>query len=89
MPSWMLLPAVVHFAAVLGPPTSVIDSVLQIARSQHGPAIARVLVYAVSTITIDDNGKLQAHLDIPEDCTPEMLALLRTECAELLPVSTD
>lgn len=84
----MLLPAVVHFATGLGPPTSVIDSVLQIARAEHGPAIARVVMYAVSTITIDEDGTLRANLTLPDDCTPELLSLLRTECAELLPVST-
>jgi hypothetical protein len=68
---------------------SVIDNVLQIARSQHGPAIARVLIYAVSTVTLDEDGTLRANLTLPDDCTPEMLRLLRTECADLLPVPAD
>jgi hypothetical protein len=90
MPLWMLIPVVTHFATGMGSMISVIDNVLEIVRSQHGPAIttARVLVYAVSTVTIDEDGTLRANLTLPDDCTPEMLKLLRTECAELLPVST-
>jgi hypothetical protein len=88
VPPWMMLPLLAHLATRMGIMISVIDNVLEIARSQHGPAIARVLIYAVSTVTIDDDGTLRANLTLPDDCTPEMLKLLRTECAELLPVST-
>jgi hypothetical protein len=67
---------------------SVIDNVLEIARAQHGPTVARVLVYAVSTVTVDQDGTLRANLTLPDDCTPETLKLLQTECGDLFPVPT-
>jgi hypothetical protein len=64
---------------------SVIDNILELIRSHGADDACRVVNYAIAITTIDSDGRLHAHMLMPEDQTNEQFLILREQCQELLP----